>query len=63
MDFVTDRARDQFCSQPADHHAIECGRLTAQAETPVATLFGSSDRTADTVFEHEPLQRSWFFVE
>jgi hypothetical protein len=63
MDFVTHRARDQYCSQPADHHAVECGKLTAQEGTSVADFFGASDRTAGTAWDHEPVGRSWFFLQ
>jgi hypothetical protein len=64
MDFSTRQARDHFCSLPSDdHHAVECGKLTAQAGTPVASFFGAADRTADTVWEHEPLERSWLVLQ
>ena len=72
LDFITNRTRDQFCSQPSDqhevlaptgdHHAVECGQLTAEAGTPVASFFGASDRSADTAWDHEPLERSWFIL-
>jgi hypothetical protein len=60
MDFVASGARDQHCAHQADHHAIECGRLTAEADTPVASFFGAADRTADTAWDHDPLEQSWF---
>jgi hypothetical protein len=64
MDFGTRRARDHFCTQSSDdHHAVECGKLTAQTGTPVASFFGASDRTADTAWDHEPLERSWFVLQ
>ncbi len=64
MDFVTHRARDHFCTQSSDdHHAVECGKLTAEEGTPVASFFGASDRTAETVWDHEPLDRSWFVLQ
>ena len=64
MDFVTPRARDHYCSQPSDdHHAVECGKLTTRAETPAAGFFGASDRTADSAWDHEPLERSWFVLQ
>jgi hypothetical protein len=73
LDFITNRTRDQFCSQPSDqhevlaptgdHHAVECGELTAEAGTPVASLFGAPDRHADSAWDHEPLERSWFVLQ
>ena len=64
MDFVTARARDHFCFQPsADHHAAPCGKLTAQAGTPVASFFGASDRTADNAWDHYLVERSWFVLQ
>ena len=62
MDFVTSGARDQHCAQQADHHAIECGKFTAQTGTPVAGFFGAADRTADTAWDHDPLEPSWFLL-
>lgn len=62
MDFVTSGARDQHCAQQSDHHVVECGRLTARAGTPVANFFGAADRTADTAWDHDPLERSWFVL-
>ena len=64
MDFVTERARDHFCTQSSDdHHAVECGKLTAEEGTPVASFFGAPDRTADTAWDHLPLERSWFVLQ
>lgn len=64
MDFVTRQTRDHYCSQPSDdHHAIECGNLTAHAGTPVASFFGASDRTADSAWDHEPLEHSWLVLQ
>ena len=62
MDFVTNGARDQHCAQQSDHHAVECGKLTTEAGTPVASFFGAADRAADTAWDHDPLQRSWFVL-
>jgi hypothetical protein len=62
MDFVTRRARDQFCFQP-DQGTVPCAKLKAQAGTPVANFFGASDRTAHHVWDHDPLERSWFFLQ
>lgn len=62
MDFVTHGARDQFCAQP-EQGAVPCARLTAEAGTPVATLFGGSDLQAHHVWDHDPLERSWFFLQ
>lgn len=64
MDFVTSRVRDQSCSQVSDdHHAVECGKLTAEAGTPVARFFGASDRSADDAFDHERMERSWLILQ
>jgi hypothetical protein len=62
MDFVTNGARDQFCFQP-DQGAVPCANLTAQAGTPVATFFGGSDLTAHHVWDHDPLEQSWFLLQ
>ena len=62
MDFVTTAARDQHCAQQADHHAIECGKFTAHAGSPVASFFGAADRTADTAWDHDPMEHVWFLL-
>ena len=62
MDFISNEAQDHYCSQPSDHHAVQCGRLTAQAGTPVAGFFGASARAADSAWDHEPLERAWFIL-
>ena len=64
MDFVTLGVRDQSCSQRSDdHHVVECGTLTAEAGTPVADLFGASDRSAHDAWDHDPLKRAWFVLQ
>lgn len=62
LDFVTTGARDQYCTQQSDDHAIQCGTLTAQAGTPVASLFGGAQRSADNAWDHDPLQRAEFHL-
>lgn len=62
MDFFTRRARDHFCFQVSDHHNVPCGNLKAQTGSPVATFFGASDRAAHNVWDHDPLERSFFLL-
>ena len=59
LDFVTNPARDQYCSERSPDDA-PCGKLTAQAGTPVAAFFGAPERTPDIAWDHDPVPRAWF---